>query len=145
MATKYAAEQVGVSDGTAIPADKADARVVNAQKRVIRATKVAGESWDSGDTVILGEKKPGETVIGVHVIADASLSTAEIDVGIAGTVNKYVDGATVTTANVPVAIGPRAVAADDAPGAGEQLIATIGVANIAAARTVVVLITLAAV
>lgn len=143
MATKYPVEQTGVIDGTLNPPNKADGRVVNAQKTVIRATKVAAESWDSGDVIPLGTKGAGQIITGVHVIADATLGTATIDIGIAGAVDKYVDGATVTVANVPVAIGPKASAADDAPGAEEELIATIGVANIAGARTVVVLIELA--
>ena len=153
MATKFAVQQQGVADGSAVPADKADGRQVNANKTVIIASKPTDEAWNSGDAIYLGKKGGGTKIIGVSVIAGASLGTSTIDIGEGGdptdggavdTVDSIVDGATVTTADRVVSIGPKASIADDEPSDEETgLWATIGVANIAAATTCTILIELA--
>lgn len=145
MATKYAAEQTGVLDGTLNPPDKANGGRVNAQTTVLLATKVAGESWDSGDTIVLGKKLKGQAIVGISVFTDATLGSATIAVGIAGSTAKYAAASTATAVNVPNNIGPKAIPLADAAADEEELIATIAAANIAAGRTVVIKIELASV
>ena len=143
MAIRYATQQQGVMDGTAVPADKADAREVNAAKSSILASKLAGtDAWNSGDTVYLGYKPEGKKIVAIRVTTDTSFGTSTLSIGVgddprAGTTisddNKYVDAVTNTVTNKPTAIGPLADALDDDPGAGEHLWLTVGTANIAAA------------
>jgi len=54
MANLYALQQVGVADGTVIPAAKADGRQVSAKESVTVASKVAGQAWANGDKIFLG-------------------------------------------------------------------------------------------
>lgn len=132
MADHYPKQQVGVADGTKTPADRADGREVNAKRRSILASKVTGTAWASGDRVFLGKKPQGYKLTDVKVCASASLGTSTLDVGDADTANKYVAGATMTTADVPTSIGPKASTLAADPGAAEDLWLTIGVAAIVA-------------
>ena len=132
MAIKYALQQVGVSDGTKVPPDKGDARQVNARKSSILASKQAGvDVWANGDTIVLGKKPAGQKISKITLTTGASLTTSTVSIGVAGTTAKYVNAATHTAPlNAPTAIGPLASTLDDAPGDEEDLIATIGVADI---------------
>ncbi|PNU05810.1 hypothetical protein [Novosphingobium guangzhouense] len=132
MAKHYVKQQRGVSDGTEIPAKKADGREVNAEKRVILASKVTGTAWASGDTVVLGKKPVGCKVTAVRLTTGTSLGTSTVSIGTAAAPAKYVNAATLTATNVPTVLGPLASTLDDDPGAEEELIATIGVAAIVA-------------
>lgn len=138
MATKYAVQQQGVADGSAVPADKADGRLVNARAKFLVASKEAGVAWNSGDEIYLGKKPAGATVVDVKVCTDTSFSTTTLDVGIGDadgptTGDKYVDGATNTVTNKMVSIGPNAAVLDDDPPGEEHLWLTVGTANIGAA------------
>lgn len=134
MATRYALQQVGVSDGTKFPPDKADGRQVNARSFSLLASKQSGDAWNDGDTVVLGRIPAGHKVVGIRATTDTSWSTSTISIGTAGTPAKYVSAKTLTATNVPTALGPLASTLDDAPlAAAEDLIATIGVANIGGA------------
>lgn len=154
MANRYAGQQIGVADGTAIPAARADAREVNSKKKVLIASKRAGtDAWNTGDVIYLGKKPAGWKVTDVKLVTGTSLGTSTVDVGVGtdprsafgtSTADKYVDGATLTTTDVPTSIGPKASTVDDTPGAEEHLYATIGVANIAAAVAASFLIEMAA-
>lgn len=133
MATKYVLQQRGVADGTSIPADKADGRQVNAMRKVLVASKPTDEAWNTGDVIFLGKKAAGSKITGIRLTTGTSLSTTTIDIGDGTTVDKYVDGATLTTTDRPTYIGPKASIADDDPDAGEvALWATILTTNIAA-------------
>lgn len=132
MATHYPKQQVGVADGTQIPAARADGREVNAKRRSILASKVTGTAWANGDTIFLGKKPQGYKLTKVTLTTDTSLATSTIDIGDDTTADKYVAGATLTTADVPTAIGPKATTLAADPAGEEDLFATVGVADIAA-------------
>lgn len=132
MAVQYPKQLVGVTDGTLIPAKLADGKEVGASVRRSLFSKVAGTTWAVNDTVPLGTKPAGHKVVGVWLVTDTTLGTTTIDVGITGDVDKYVDGATLTTPNRVTQIGVNADVMDDDPGAEEDLFATILTANIAA-------------
>lgn len=132
MATKYAAQQVGVADGTEPPA-KADGRLVGAKKRVILASKVATDAWNSGDLIYLGKKRPGETIVAIRCCTDTSFGTSTLSIGDGTTANKWVNAKTLTATDVPTVLGPKASTLDDAPASTkEDIWLTIGTANIAA-------------
>lgn len=133
MADRYVAEQVGVSDGTKIPADQADGRVVDGIKRSIIGTKVTGVAWAIADRIMLGTVPAGRKVVGIRCTTDTSFATATLSIGNSTTANKYVNAATLTATNVPTMLGPQATAMDDAPlSAEEDIWLTVGVAAIAA-------------
>lgn len=133
MADRYPLQQQGVIDGTKVPADKADGRQVNATKFSILASKPAGTAWANGDVVHLGRKPAGQKIVAIRCTTGTSFGTSTLSVGVAGTAAKYVSAGTLTAPNVPTNLGPLASTLDDDPGAAEDLILTIGTADIAAA------------
>lgn len=133
MAVQYPKQLVGVVDGTLVPARAADGREIGAFTRRSIFSKVTGTIWAVNDTVPLGTKPAGHKITSIRLVTGTSLGSTTIDIGIAGAVNKYVDGATLTTTNVLTEIGVNAAAMADDPGEEEQIFATILTANIAAA------------
>lgn len=133
MPVQYPKQLVGVSDGSQIPAKPADGRQIGAFTRSSIFSKVPGTTWVVGDTVPLGIKPAGHTVTSIKLCTGTSLGTTTIDVGIASDVDKYVDGATLTTVNRVTEIGVMAAAMDDDPGAEEELFATILTTDVASA------------
>ncbi|RIV87499.1 hypothetical protein [Aurantiacibacter zhengii] len=143
MATKYAIQQQGVMDGSAVPADKADGREVCGAKTSLLASKEAGVAWDSGDVVYLGKQPAGTKITDIKVNTGTSFGSATIAIGTGGDPR---NGGTVTSAaalvaatthtvvDKPTSLGPKASVADDAPSEEPvHLWATIAAANIAAA------------
>ncbi|WP_374414285.1 hypothetical protein [Novosphingobium colocasiae] len=132
MTTRYAKQQVGVADGTAIPVKKADGREVNAKRSAILASKVTGVGWASGDVIFLGTKKAGDKVVDVKLTTGTSLGSSTVSVGTLAVPDKYAATKTLTTVDTPTSLGPPASTLDaDAPIAEEDLYATIGSATIA--------------
>lgn len=132
MPVQYPKQLVGVTDGTQIPAKLADGREIGAFSRRSIFSKVTGTTWAVNDTVPLGTKPAGHKVTSVKLCTGTSLGTTTIDVGITGDVDKYVDGATLTTVNRVTEIGVMADTLDDDPGGEEELFATILTTDIAA-------------
>lgn len=134
MANFYAAQQVGVADGTKNPPDKADGRVVGAKLSTIAASKVAGQAWAQADKVFLGRLNPGESIRQILATTDTSLGTTTLSIGTLAAPAKYVNGATLTALNAPTTIGPLAAAlAAGPPSVGEDLWMTFGVGGVAGA------------
>ena len=143
MATRYALQQKGVADSTKVPSDKSDARQVLGHRMTLVASKDGGtDAWNSGDVVYLGRKPAGFKITSIAIVADTSLGTSTLSVGVGGdprqggtvtTAAKYVSAATNTVVDKPTVIGPLASTVDDAPGDEEHLWLTIGTTNIAAA------------
>ncbi|CAD7335163.1 hypothetical protein FIM10_01835 [Sphingomonadales bacterium 56] len=129
MTDRYAVEQVGVADGTSVPAKKLNGALVGAKIRSIRATKqVLADA--STDRVYLGQLPIGATVKEILLVTDTSLGTATIAVGTTAAPAKYVAARTFTAPlDAPTSIGPKASAWDDAPlPAVEDLWLTVGAA-----------------
>lgn len=133
MATHYVSQQVGVLDATEVPALKTDGRQVGAARRSTLASKVTGTIWANGDTIVLGKKRANEKLVGIRLTTGTSLATSTLDIGITGTLEKYAADKTLTVVDTPTQIGPKASTLDDAPGDEETILATVGVADIAAA------------
>lgn len=133
MATKYALQQVGVADSSLYPANRADAREVNASLGVILASKSTSEAWDAGDKIYLGKKPAGTKITSITCNTGTSTGAGTIAIGDATTADKYSAAAAVTTTNSNVPLGPKASTLDDSPmDAEEELWATIAAATIAA-------------
>lgn len=133
MAKGYAAEQVGVLDGTKNPASLADGRVVDGRILMYQATfdmSKATVAKNSGDTnvcfVIPGDCKP---VLG-WLIASATMgATATIAVGNdAGAPAKYRAAAVFTAPDVPTPFMLSSASDDDPLANPETVIITIGAA-----------------
>lgn len=136
MADLYAKQQQGVADGTLIPAGKADGREVNAARSVIIASKPTDVAIDvsEGDRMFLGYRPANTVLVDVKLCIGTSLGATAIDIGDGTTVDKYVDGATLTTVDRPTSIGPKASTMDDGPLAvREEIWATFLTADVAAA------------
>ncbi len=144
MATKYAVQQIGVADGTEIPALKADGRQVNARRHCIIASKPAGVAWANGDVIFLGKKPAGSKIVDIKVCTGTSFSTTTLDVGDGTTADRYVDGATNTVVDKMVSIGPKASTLDDDPlDAEEEIWLTVLTTDIGSAVLASFLIELA--
>lgn len=133
MANHFVKQQVGVADGTAIPASKADGREVGAKKRTYVASKVPGTLWTANDKVFLMRKPASEKIVGIKLTTGTSLGSSALDIGTLAAVDKYVDGKTLTATDTPTLLGPQATAMDDDVPGEEDIWLTVLTANIAAA------------
>lgn len=132
-APRFPKQLVGVTDGTLNPPRAADGREVGGRTRQFVYSKVPGTVWATTNTFRLGRKPMGHKITSIRVSTDTTLGTSTLDVGILGTPKKYVDAATLTVVNRATEIGVRADALDIDPPGEEEIFATIGVADIAAA------------
>ena len=135
MPDLYAKAFVGVADGTKIPPDRSDGRVVGAKRSTIVAAKVAGQAIAAGDRLYLGKLRAGEAVREIRLNTDTSLGTTTFSIGTTASPAKYRAAAVYTTPlNVPTPVGPpAAVAVADPLAADEDVWATFAVAGIAGA------------
>lgn len=141
MADIYAIQQVGVADGTAIPAARADGREVGAPILATLASKPVGTALAANDRLYLGKKPAGCKLARASVVTGTSMGSATFDIGTAAAADKYVDGKGVTATDVPTAIGPKAAVVDDTPSdAEEDLWATVNTATIGAAVELTVIL-----
>lgn len=140
MARLFPKQQKNVADLGFAPTAKHDGRQVGAADRTTFASKVTADNWAVGDEIYLGRKSAGHTLRSIAICASASLGTTTISVGTgpdprastAALTNatKYVNAATMTTADRLTNLGPRASTLDDDPPGEEHIWATIGVAAI---------------
>lgn len=116
MATYYAKQYVGVTDGTKAPPDRADGRQVNAKKSQIIATKDNTNGLAANDLVFIGRLRAGDLVTKIEVLTDTSFGAVTLSIGTLASPTKYVNAATFTTPlNVPSALGPLASAVAAGP------------------------------
>lgn len=135
MADLYAKAFVGVADGTKIPADRADGRVVGAKRSTIVGAKVAGQAIAAADLLFIGRVRAGEAIREIRINTDTSLGTTTFSIGTKAVPAKYRAAAVYTTPlNVPTPVGPlAAVAIADPLTADEDIWVTFAVAGIAGA------------
>jgi len=137
MTQRYALQQVGVLDGTVYPPLQADGRQVNAKTRTIVASK-ALVADQTADTIVLGKLPVNAMVTKVLMLTSATLGSATVAIGIAGSTGKYRAAAVFTTPlNVPTVVGPPAAAVAAGPVTAEEtIIATIAAAALAGTEVV---------
>lgn len=124
---------VGVTDGTLVPPRLADGAEVGGRVRQFVYSKVPGTLWASTNRFYLGKKPAGHKITSIRLATDTSLGTSTLSVGTTATPAKYVNAATLTVTDRTTEIGVRATALDLDMEGEEDLFATIGVADIAAA------------
>jgi hypothetical protein len=145
MAQWYALQQIGVADGSKIPALRADGRQVNAHVKTIVAQKNPGEVWAAGDQVYLGRIPQGQHMRRFWGLTDTSLGAATLSLGTLLLPAKYVNAATFTALNLPTVLGPLAAAAAAGPlTAPDDLWLTLAAGGVAGGITLVFDIELAA-
>lgn len=133
MANRYLSPFVGVKDGTLVPANRADGRMVGAKLSTIYGRKNAGEAWADGDKVFVGTLRAGERLCDFKANTGTSFGTATLSLGTLDTPAKYVSAKTHTATNVPTSLGPLAAAAVLGPVTEDEdlwiTIATAGIAD----------------
>jgi hypothetical protein len=144
MAQGYAAEVIGVLDGTLNPAGKTDARVSGGRVRCYRATldlALATTAKNNGDTNVLCRIPRGQGfMFGILNPSVGLGAAATVAIGNATTPGKYRAAAIQNTAEAKEIFG-LSTAQDDAPLADyEDVIMTNGVANLPGAGVIEALI-----
>ena len=134
MADFYAKQWQGVADNTAIPAERADGRVVDANRTAGLASKPTDQAYAIGDRMFLGYTPVGCKLTDVKLTTGTSLGATTVSVGTKDVPDKYVAAKTLTATNVPTSLGPKASTLPDAPAElREEIWASFGAAAIPAA------------
>lgn len=134
MAQGFAAEQVGVLDGTKNPASQADGRVVGGRLQVYQATfdlSLAAVAKTSGDTNVCFQIPADCKPFAIMLLASATMgATATIAIGNSTTAGKYRAAAIFTAVDTPTWYFLSS-AGDDAPlSSPETVLMTIAAANL---------------
>jgi len=141
MAKGYSAQLVGVLDGSAVPAIKADGRVYNARPRIFRAVfdlASANVAKNNGDSNVICVLPEGYAFRSLSFTSSVSLGTSTISVGIAGATAKYKAAAVFTAVDTPTGYALASAKAQAPLAAKEEVIFTIGAANLPGAGTLVI-------
>lgn len=129
----YLSTAIGVRDGTKIPADRPDGRLVGAKRSSIFGSKPAGVAYAAADQIYVGTLRAGDVLREIIVLSDTTLGTTTLSVGTKATTTKYANARTMTVVDVPTLIGPRGIAGYYGPlTADEDIWITLGVGGIAA-------------
>ncbi|MBX9643385.1 MAG: hypothetical protein K2W91_04695 [Novosphingobium sp.] len=105
MATYYALQQAGTLDGSAIPANKTDGRIVGAKPSHSLATKdytannAAAPALAANDLVYIGRIRQGEMFAGVDYLTDTTWGAVTVSVGPIYSPTKFVNAQTQTAIN----------------------------------------------
>lgn len=141
MAAYLSTELGGSANQTAAPVGyKPKASVYGARLKRMRGTFTYASQVAGTDTLVVGNLPAGATFAFGVVNTSVTTGTATLAVGISGNTAKYAAAAAYTVANAPTLFGNTAVvgAADPALAADEQVIVTIGTANLPASGTGVI-------
>jgi hypothetical protein len=144
MAQGFAAELVGVLDGTLNPASKSDARVTGGRVRCHRATldlALAAVAKNNGDTNVIARIPRGQAVMFGILNPSVGLGgAATVAIGNATTAGKYRAAAIQNTAEAKEIFG-LSTAMDDPPLTDyEDVLMTIGAANLPGAGVIEILL-----
>jgi hypothetical protein len=140
MAAYLSTELGGSANLTSAPVGyKPRATVYGARLKSLRGSFTLNTQTTS-DTLVVGNLPAGATFAFGLLTSSASLSTATVAIGIAGTTGKYRAAAVFTATDTPTLFGTAATvgAADPALTAEEQVIVTIATASLPASGTFVV-------
>lgn len=139
MPKVFAKQFVGVLDGSR-PAALADGAKVDAKTRVITAhINLADRAYKVGDTIVVGIRPKGSAYRGHRLIASATMgAAATLAIGTEAVPAKYRAAATFTAVETPteVALTAQVIAAPIVE--EEEIIVTIGAADLPAAGTLIV-------
>lgn len=126
MPTYYAIQQAGTLDGSQIPANKTDGRIVGAKSAGTIGTKdytannASAPALAANDLVYIGRVRAGELLRSIEYFTDTSFGAVTVSIGTIGTPTKYVNAQTQTVLNTwtrlamaPAVITAGPVAADE--------------------------------
>ena len=105
MATYQAVQQTGVIDGSVIPPNKTDSRVVDAKSNGTIATKdytarnAAAPALANTDKVYLGRVQAGELLEALEYLTDTTLGAVTVSIGTLAAPTKYVNAQLATAIN----------------------------------------------
>lgn len=130
--------EYGAYTGTA-PQVQPDSALQSGKVRSLQASfNLANAVQANGDVLTLGQIPAGARIKRITMTSTVTLATSTVAIGIAGTAAKYRAAGVFTTVDVPTSVGPGAAAKAAAANAlAETLIATIGVAALPAAGTLI--------
>lgn len=134
MAETYAPEVAGL--GTT-PTTPANGGVQGGRVRRFRAT-VTLASQAIADTIVLADVPPGHTFAYGVLNSSVTLGTSTVAIGNSTTAGKYRAAAVFTAVSTPTLFGVNAAVAADPFDNVERVIATVAVAALPAAGTLVV-------
>lgn len=140
MAQGYAAELVGVLDGTVSPAAKSDGRVAGGRKRAHRFSldlAQAAVAKNNGDTNVIARIPRGHVVTGITFNSTVTLGATTVAIGNAGTPAKYKNAAVFTTPDTPTGYMNAAASALAPLADYEDVLLTFGAANAPGAGVIV--------
>lgn len=132
MTVLYSAEMAGLA---AVPVSLPSGGIVDGNVRVKRAT-ITLASQTTSDTIVIAKATEGESFLYGVVNTDTSLGSAQIAIGVSGTVAKYKAAAVQTATNAPAIFGVNAGTATVT--ASEEIFITISAANLPASGNLVV-------
>jgi len=141
MSAYLSTELGGSANQTAAPVGyKPRATVYQARLKRLRATFTYASQVFGTDTLVVGNLPAGATFAFGVLTSDTSSGSATLAIGTAASTAKYKAAAAFTTTDLPTLFGKTAVvgAADPALTAEEQVIVTIGTANLPASGVLVV-------
>ena len=106
MPTYQAVQQAGVIDGSVIPANKTDSRVVDAKSNGTIATKdytarnAVAPALANTDKVYLGRVQVGELLEALEYFTDTTFGAVTVSIGTLAAPTKYVNAQIMTVINI---------------------------------------------
>lgn len=131
MAKGYSKELVGVRDGSAVPALKADGRKVHSRRRETLATfdlSQATVAKNSGDTNVIGVLPKGHRFAGVRITSSVSLGSSTIAIGYAGAPAAFRAAAAFTAVETPTSVALTSAITADPFDSDTEIFFTVGAA-----------------
>lgn len=118
MPTYYAIQQAGTLDGSQIPANKVDGRVVGAKASGTLATKdhtainASAPALAANDLVYLGKVRAGELLRSIEYFTDTSFGAVVVQIGTLAAPTKYANAQmTVSGAWTKIAMNASVITA----------------------------------
>lgn len=108
------------------PAPLQTGQVINGRVRSLRASiNLSDTTVVVDDTINLGKRPRRSRYLGHRITCGVSLGSAQLAIGVEGTVGKYRDAGTFTAVDTPTDVAKAAELAADPLEADEDMIATI--------------------
>lgn len=106
--------------------------VIDGKVKAYQAT-ITLAAQDTGDTIVIAKALQGEKFVAGIITTDTSLGSSKIQIGYADDADKYRADAVFTATNTPTLFGNAAAMA--ALAADEEIIITVGTADLPASGT----------
>ena len=138
MAKRYGSTFSGVLDGTKPAAQANGARGGGKKRTIVEIFDLSSATFANGDTLSCGKRPQNSYFAGGRITSSVSLGSSTLSIGSAASAAKYRAAATFTTADQAVTFGKASALAEAALAADEEVIATIGTADLPASGTLII-------